>query len=438
MAYPDWKGLPDKLHRIIEYTALQHEYGCDSEAIKKIIEKLESNMADSLDAVLQLSQDPVLKNREPDELEKIKKLRPKGPRILRKYFDSDYITEKMSGAVLGRFSGCMLGVPVENFSIDRMQRLAEAGGDSFPPENYWSVVENAHEKHYGISKRSLYTHQEMCAVQADDDITYTLLALLILEEYGYTFTTKDVGEAWLKYLPTACTAEAVALDNLRAGVPAKKAAEKNNPYCQWIGADIRSDGFAYASAGMPELAAELGYRDAYLSHRRNGIYGEMFFAAAQAAAFCVEDPLEAVKIGMTEIPAECTLYKDLEWTLSVLPEITSYLEARKLVDEHFAGMHCVHTNNNAALTVMGLYLGNGDFTKTISNVVAMGLDNDCTGATAGSIIGAICGKSGIPGYWYENFNNKIYCYLNDHHEFELDDVIIRYVKLVESRMDIFT
>src|SRR5699024_6352045 len=74
MAYPDWKGLPDKLHRIIEYTALQHEYGCDSEAIKKIIEKLESNMADSLDAVLQLSQDPVLKNREPDELEKIKKL----------------------------------------------------------------------------------------------------------------------------------------------------------------------------------------------------------------------------------------------------------------------------------------------------------------------------------------------------------------------------
>ena len=32
-----------------------------------------------------------------------------------------------------------------------------------------------------------------------------------------------------------------ALENLRQGVPAMKAAERNNPYCEWIGADIRSD-----------------------------------------------------------------------------------------------------------------------------------------------------------------------------------------------------
>ena len=74
-------------------------------------------------------------------------------------------------------------------------------------------------------------------------------------------------------------------ENLRAGIAAEHAAEKNNPYAQWIGADIRADGFAYAAAGDPALAASLGYRDAYLTHRRNGIYGEMFFAAAEAAAF---------------------------------------------------------------------------------------------------------------------------------------------------------
>ena len=51
-----------------------------------------------------------------------------------------------------------------------------------------------------------------------------------------------------------------------------------------LGALIRADGFGYACAGDPRKAAELAYRDAYLTHRRNGIYGEMLFAAAIAAA----------------------------------------------------------------------------------------------------------------------------------------------------------
>ncbi len=66
-------------------------------------------------------------------------------------------------------------------------------------------------------------------------------------------------------------------------------ARRNNPYCEWIGADIRSDGWAYAAPGWPELAAEFANRDARLSHRWNGIYGEMFFSAAISAAFATSD-----------------------------------------------------------------------------------------------------------------------------------------------------
>lgn len=110
MAYPNWNGLPDKLHRLMEYTALQHEYGCDDEAIKTIIKKLETSLADCQAEVLNLPINSTLAAKEPNELEEIKKLRPKGPRILQKQFDSDSITEKMAGAILGRFAGCMLGV----------------------------------------------------------------------------------------------------------------------------------------------------------------------------------------------------------------------------------------------------------------------------------------------------------------------------------------
>ena len=34
-----------------------------------------------------------------------------------------------------------------------------------------------------------------------------------------------------------------------------------------------------------------------------------------------------------------------------------------------------------------------DFTRTISVTVAMGLDNDCTAATAGSLLGAVLGTT---------------------------------------------
>ena len=50
-----------------------------------------------------------------------------------------------------------------------------------------------------------------------------------------------MGEARLKYLYYACTAERMTLRNLKAGVPAAQAAEIDNPFTEWVGADIRSD-----------------------------------------------------------------------------------------------------------------------------------------------------------------------------------------------------
>ena len=38
----------------------------------------------------------------------------------------------------------------------------------------------------------------MSGVPVDDDIAYTLLGLLIAEEYGPDFSTADVGTAWLE------------------------------------------------------------------------------------------------------------------------------------------------------------------------------------------------------------------------------------------------
>lgn len=433
--YPSFDKLTQLCGQIAEYGALKCESGAAG-AVEELTRQLGEQLAQGLAAIRALEEDPRLAETEPNELNAIRTLRDNGPRNLSAQLDKSALPHRMEGAVLGRFAACLLGVPVEGWSIAEMEALAKDCGTPFPPTQYWKAASFPYRLQYEKSPRRAYTQDGMDGVAVDDDITYTLLDLLILEKYGFSFTTEDVGEMWKQQLPIACTAEKVALDNLNAGVPALLAGETNNPYMQWIGADIRSDGWGWACAGRPELAAELAWRDAMLSHRRNGIYGEMFFAAAQAAAFTAKDPVDALRIGLTEIPNTCALYRDIQWALEEGKKITDYRQARAAVDDRFAGMHPVHTNNNACLTVFALMLGGGDYTKTVSQVVAMGMDNDCTAATAGSILGAIIGSAGIPAHWTEKFHNKVYTYMKQDPDFALDDVVARFVHLAVQAQEL--
>jgi len=316
-----------------------------------------------------------------------------------------------------------------------MERLAKSAGVAFPPEDYSPTHPNPDRTHYGTSSIRDYLKGGIREIPVDDDLTYTILGLLILERFGPGFSTKDVGKAWLDWLPVACTAEEVALDNLRAGVPAHRAADKNNPFMEWIGADIRSDPWGYAAPGWPERAAEMAYRDAYLSHRFNGIYGAMFFSAAIAAAFVIDDPIEAVRIGLTEIPEDCRLAKDLKWALRAGPRLDNWRAARTAIDKRFAGMSSIHTNNNACLTVFALFLGEKDFTKTIGIAVAMGLDNDCTAATAGSLLGAVVGIRAIPPHWWKPFRNHGRTYLRGHTHLSTTDLVRRFLDAARAVWD---
>ena len=417
--YPTEKmaALRTEIDRFRDFVWMQCEYNNCEEAAAAI-EKLNQSVK-ALEAELNsMPGEPLLAAREPNEYEKITAL-SEGGNVPAKELPN--LEKRMLGALNGRFAGCMLGAPIEGWKHYSIKAFAEQAGMEYPPENYWKAVPNAEGEFFGLKRTNLQRGHVACA-GVDDDITYTLLGYQILKEYGPNFTTADVGEAWKKYLPHACTAEEVALRNLKAGIPAEKAAEIDNPYRQWIGADIRADAFAYAAAGDPHRAAAYGYRDAYLSHRRNGIYGEMYFAAAEAAAFTADDPMEALRIGMKEIPTDCLLYHDLAWAFETCPKIHTYEDGIAAIAERFGEQSHVHTNNNACLVVFGLHLGGLDFTKTIGQTVAMGYDNDCTAATVGSILGAVIGIDRIPAYWYECFNNTVRTYMIGRTTYAIDEV----------------
>jgi len=175
---------------------------------------------------------------EPNDLAAIQAARPDGPRKasvlsirprtagygrpdkLWDRLDTTLLRDRIAGAWLGRAAGCTLGAPVEGWDVDAMARLAQQHGMDFPPTDYWAGHPEPGTRRYDMSTVRDYLQGNIRGVPVDDDLTYTLLGLLILEEFGPEFTTDDVAAAWLKYLPMACTAEHVALENLKAGVPA--------------------------------------------------------------------------------------------------------------------------------------------------------------------------------------------------------------------------
>jgi len=375
---------------------------------------------------------------EPSTLQAIRDLRPKGPQRLVTQLNDIQLEDKLLGAWLGRAAGCILGIPSEGMTKNSIQVACKDLGLRYPLSDFWEQdpqLKNPEELHYFTTPRKNFLKANLKYIGADDDLTYTLLGLLILEEYGPDFRGEDVGEAWLKYLPMACTAEEVALANLKKGISASQSGAVDNPFGDWIGADIRSDSWGYAAPGWPEKAAEFAHRDAWISHRTTGIHGAMFFSATISAAFVVEDPIEALEIGLTEIPKDCRLAKTVKQTLRWCRKDQNWDRTTDRILKNYEGMSMAHTLNNAALTVAGLFYGQKNFEKTITLTVMGGLDTDCTGATAGSIIGTILGAKRLPQKWTVPLGNKVETYLKGKRFFKSERIARRFAHIARRVLD---
>ncbi len=411
--------------------AIEHQDPDVLDEVKKLAEQIKA----ATERIKNLPGNKELCAAEPNDLEGIFALAPKHRSYPENKLPEDY-KERLMGAVIGRAAGCILGAIVEGYEIDYMKAWAAHHGDAFPPEDYFSAAPGMPGTvRYTKSKNEEYLKQNLKICPVDDDIGYMQLALLILEEYGCDFTTNDVGKAWAKYLPMAYTAEEVALNNVKAGVEGIHAAEGENPFVNLIGGAIRADTWGYVCPGNPERAAVLAYRDGYLTHRRTGLYGEMYFAAVIAAAFRCKTPFEALYEGLNYIPENSLMAKSVRWALEYRKNITDYQSARDAVDKKFYGMPIAHTLNNACLTIFALQIGGNDYSKVISECVAMGLDNDCTTATAGSIFGAVYGIDAIDPKWYRPFNGKMDSYFNGVEPFEFTDFVDRVTKQAEKMLE---
>lgn len=345
---------------------------------------------------------------EPSDLDGIRKLRRSAEHSYSLGDRIHTLDERIYGAWLGRCAGCLLGKPVEGWSAERIERYMKAAGLS-ELGDYLPWVEAVAEADAINPRVRHWLKGNIREMARDDDLDYTVLGLHLLETKGGDFRTEDVGELWLERLPVlrTYTAERAAYRNLINGLVPPQTATFANPYREFIGAQIRADIFGYVSPGKPSQAAEFAWRDARLSHTKNGIYGSMWVAATLAAAFVANDAEEALYIGMSEIPDSSRLYEALKRCLRMYRDGLAWQAALRSVKETYGEYHWVHTINNACLVALALLYGEHDFSKTIDLAVRGGWDTDCNGATAGSILGVLIGPDRIPRHWIDPLNDRL-------------------------------
>lgn len=423
MNYPKRiEGLENLINRFAMYKTEMGSVGID-----KKMEEIKNLLHEKISELATMPEDP-LRSDEPSKLEEIQAASPSGTVTFDRILSESEYLEKLRGAIIGRFAGCALGAPVELLSIEQLETFAGILDTPFPPQNYWPDAPKAYLPRYKVATARDFTLPHMRNLPPDDDIIYTFMSMLVLEKFGRDFTTEIIAAQWQKYLPIECTytAERITLNNLNLGISVELAGETSNPDSELIGASIRCDGWAYVNPMNPMRAAEFAHRDAYLSHRKSGIYSAMYFAAIISAAFGTDTVEEALEIGLQFIPSNCEFTRQVYWALEIAPTIKSFREANQAVSERFPGMDPVHAINNDCLTIWGILLGKDDFSTGISQTVAMAYDNDCTAATVGSVLGAHLGIDAIPKFWYTPWNNTAVSYLNGIDKFDIEEVIERF------------
>lgn len=349
---------------------------------------------------------------EPSSIEEIRALRVGGVDL--PPVDRAKLEKQIHGAWMGRICGCLLGKTVEGIKTNELIPFLKETGN-YPMHRYILQKDLNDEilSKYNFRFAGRCYADAVDGMPVDDDTNYVVLAQKVIEKYGRDFTPHNVAHIWLSRQgkDAYCTAERVAYCNLVNGFDPPESAIYQNPYREWIGAQIRGDYFGYINPGDPELAADMAFRDASISHVKNGIYGEMFISAMLAAAACTPSIRDIIEAGLGQIPSTSRLYEAIRAIVnsfeSGVSQADCFAEIHRQYDEYSSHGWC-HTISNAMIVVASLLYGKGDYGASICMAVETGFDTDCNGATVGSILGMANGIDSIGSVWTAPIQDTLY------------------------------
>jgi ADP-ribosylglycohydrolase len=372
---------------------------------------------------------------EPNSLEEICRecdpARATGPIEL---VDVTKIAPRVETAFLAAVCGCVLGKPLEvRPTLDQIRAAATTVGewpiDDYISEDLLKALGRRHTSWRDCVRGSI------TYATSDDDINYKVIGMLLIEQHGRDFTRDHLRDLWYVNLPAGWQFGPERTMNVRGAhwsmqaphVPAAPVEQWTsvwNPKDEFCGALIRADAYGYACPGHPALAAELAWRDASYTHRRTGIYGTMFAAAAIAAAFVVDDPIEIFRIALQHVPQRSRFADVVRHSIDEVTNASDWIDGYNRVHNRYKEYgHC------QIYQEIGTVINTTRFAKTIGEGICMqvsqGNDTDSFGATCGSILGALYGPEKLEKRWLEPFKDRILTAVATFHEQRLSVVAQR-------------
>ena len=291
----------------------------------------------------------------------------------------DEYTERIYQGWLGQLAGGSFGTALEGYLGPQIARVyGEVRGYIIPPETL------------------------------NDDVVYELLLLDVYERMGPAMTSEVLADEWVRQLPYGVSAEGVALRNLNLGIYPPDSGTFLNPYCDWIGAQMRGMVCGMLAPGDPLEAARLAHTDAVISHARNGVYGEIYAAVLTSLAFVRDDPRTVLAEAARYIPARSEYAAKLAYCFGVLEAEKDATAAWAKLEPHFIHYNWIHAYPNLAADMLALWYSGGDFTEAMALLAKAGYDVDCNGGLVGNVLGVM---RGTPAEWAEPLGDLLETYI---------------------------
>ena len=266
----------------------------------------------------------------------------------------------------------------------------------------------------------------------NDDVVYELVLLDVFERMGRGITSLAVGLEWVRQIPFGWSAEWVALRNLNMGIMPPQSGAWNNPFSDWIGAQMRTMVCGLLSPSRPLEAARLAYIDSVVSHARNGTYGGIFAAVLTALAFHHQDPRELLHAGLAYLPRYSQYYAVVSTVYETCGSLDDPTRALEFIQQRFAAYNWIHAYPNIAAVIVALWYGQGDFTRSMSLLARAGNDVDCNAGLVGTILGVM---GDVPKKWVQPIGDRLETYLKGKEVLSIQKLAARTARLAESTWD---
>jgi len=250
----------------------------------------------------------------------------------------------------------------------------------------------------------------------NDDLDFQLIWLVMLEKEGLPPRLVSFAQYWTQYLHKYPWNEyGFCNRNLKRGLMPPVCGWFENYFVDEMGSPIRSEIWACTAPADPQTAAALAWSDSALDHAGGeGMWGEMFWAAVESAAFVLNDPLELIRIGLAMIPPACLISRVIREAVWCWANDIPYGDVRERLKHIYYHEQPCNAVLNHGFIVIGWLYGN-DFGDRLCKAVNCGFDTDCTGATLGSLLGILGGTHAISERWSDPIGKDIVL-----HEFTVD------------------